>query len=182
LTDYARHILTNKDGHLQTRFLEPNVRDYQGKSNKINQGIRKSLENPLTTGEFWWFNNGITILSTRCGTSGEVLTIENPEIVNGLQTSHESFNWYSGSTTQDDRNILLKVIVAADETIRANIIKATNSQTKVNAFSLGSSGKFVGRFGSNPRLTAGASRTRGSPTRQRGRTIEDRSSPCLADL
>jgi hypothetical protein len=95
LTDFASRVLSTVDGHLQTRFLEPNVRDYQGRANPVNTSIRTTLENPIPNEEFWWLNNGITILATSCGTSGDQLRVENPEIVNGLQTSHEIFNWYS---------------------------------------------------------------------------------------
>lgn len=39
LKDYAERLLTKADGGLQTRFLEPNVRDYNGKWNPVNRQI-----------------------------------------------------------------------------------------------------------------------------------------------
>jgi hypothetical protein len=83
LTDFAEQLLLTADAHLQTRYLEPNVRDYQGRSNPVNKGIRTTLENPATSEDFWWLNNGITILATGCGITGDRLKIDNPEIVNG---------------------------------------------------------------------------------------------------
>jgi hypothetical protein len=137
LSDFAQRVLMTEDGHLQTRFLEPNVRDYQGKSNTVNTGIRNTLENTSPDEDFWWLNNGITILATQCGTSGDQVRIENPEIVNGLQTSHEVFNWYkTRQGVADNRYILLRIIVSPDERARTRIIKATNSQTKVSDLNL----------------------------------------------
>jgi len=137
LTDFADRVLSTPDGHLQTRFLEPNVRDYQGAGNPVNKGIRQTLETVGQLEDFWWLNNGITILATGCGISGNQARIENPEIVNGLQTSHEIFNWRrTRKGTADPRRILLRVIVSPDEKSTTKIIKATNSQTKVSDLSL----------------------------------------------
>ena len=59
LKDYAEKLLTKADGGLQTRFLEPNVRDYNGKSNPVNKQIRATLEETSSTQhqeDFWWLN------------------------------------------------------------------------------------------------------------------------------
>jgi len=88
---------------------------------------------------FWTrvLNNGITILADECPVNGHKITITNPEIVNGLQTSHEIFAWHSGvKVNSDGRNILLRIIVSKDDKSRTKIIKATNSQTKVSELSL----------------------------------------------
>ena len=140
LKDYAEKLLTKADGGLQTRFLEPNVRDYNGKSNPVNTQIRTTLEE-MSTGQhqedFWWLNNGITILSDGCPVNGHKMTIKNPEVVNGLQTSHEIYEWYSAHKKDKDvRNVLVRVIVPTDEKSRSKIIKATNSQTPVSMLSL----------------------------------------------
>ncbi len=148
LVDFANKLLSKTDGSLQTRFLEPNVRDYNGPANTVNTGIRETLELAEPHEDFWWLNNGITILSSGCGTHGGQLEIKDPEIVNGLQTSHEVFNWYMKSRhatdgrldrlpgPDDKRYILLRIIVTQDDESTTKIIKATNSQTKVNDISL----------------------------------------------
>lgn len=137
LKDYAEKLLTKSDGKLQTRFLEPNVRDYNGKSNPVNKQIRTTLEDQAPQEDFWWLNNGITILSDGCPVNGHRMTITNPEVVNGLQTSHEIFEWYNANRKSSDaRNVLLRVIVPKDEKSRSKIIKATNSQTAVSMLSL----------------------------------------------
>ena len=120
LKDYAEKLLTNAEGGLQTRFLEPNVRDYNGKSNPVNRQIRATLsEIPAVSQEdFWWLNNGITILADECPVNGHKMKIKNPEVVNGLQTSHEIFEWYNAhKNDKDARNVLVRVIVSTDEKI-----------------------------------------------------------------
>lgn len=137
LKDYAERLLRKPNGKLQTRFLEPNVRDYNGKSNPVNKQIRATLEDQAPQEDFWWLNNGITILSDGCPVNGHKMTITNPEVVNGLQTSHEIFEWYNAhNEDKDSRNVLLRVIVPKDEKSRSKIIKATNSQTTVSLLSL----------------------------------------------
>lgn len=65
------------------------------------------------------------------------MKIRNPEVVNGLQTSHEIFEWYNAhKKDKDARNVLVKVIVPTGEKSRSKIIKATNSQTSVSMLSL----------------------------------------------
>lgn len=133
LASFARFI-TNDKGHLLTSILEPNVRDYQGQGNPVNRAIRGTLESPRAGEEFWWLNNGITVLASGCAIVADKITIEEPEVVNGLQTSHEIFNYFQSlpAGAVDDRHVLVRIIVPADEASNSNIIKATNSQTKVD--------------------------------------------------
>jgi hypothetical protein len=60
-----------------------------------------------------------------------VISITDPLIVNGLQTSHEIYHHFRNADVQDTRTILVRVIesTAADSVDR--IIQATNSQTKI---------------------------------------------------
>lgn len=130
-------FLRRKDGQLRTGILEPNVRDYQGKRNPVNKDIRTTLEaSPVK--EFWWLNNGITVLAHSCSVMGDRLTITNPEIVNGLQTSHEIFEFYSNQpqAIKESRSVLLRIIVPPDEKTGSLITKATNFQTEVRGISL----------------------------------------------
>jgi AIPR protein len=139
LKDYAEKLLSKSDGGLQTRFLEPNVRDYNGKANPVNTQIRATLDEmgAILQEDFWWLNNGITILSDGCPVNGHKMTIKNPEVVNGLQTSHEIYEWYNAhKKDKDTRHVLVRVIVPTDEKSRSKIIKATNSQTPVSMLSL----------------------------------------------
>ena len=119
-------------------IFESNVRDYQG-SITVNTGIRTTLQNQKSE-NFWYLNNGVTIITPKAVLAGKQLTIEDPQIVNGLQTSHEVYSHFSElPSTKDDRAILVRVICEADEEARDRIIRATNSQTAIPPASLRSS-------------------------------------------
>lgn len=129
------NFITDETGKLKKIIFEGNVRDYQGK-NEVNEHIADTLKE---TGyeDFWWLNNGVSIICTKAPLSAKTLTLENPEIVNGLQTSTEIYKHFSSNhECQDSRNILIRVLVPEDETSRDRIIKATNSQTPIPVASL----------------------------------------------
>lgn len=133
LPDYF--VFISNEGKLLRNFFDANVRDYQGKI-EVNKAIAESLRNPNKE-DFWWLNNGITITTTKTTLTSGILTIEDPQIVNGLQSSHEIFNHFnSGGDKADPRKILVRVIKPSDEKSRLKIIKATNSQTSVPIASL----------------------------------------------
>jgi hypothetical protein len=126
-------------GSLARSIFESNVRDYQG-SVAVNTGIRKTLEN-VNSENFWYLNNGVTIITPKAVLAGKQLTIEDPQIVNGLQTSHEIYQHFSKleDSTGDNRSVLVRVICEENEEARDRIIRATNSQTSIPPASLRSS-------------------------------------------
>ncbi|HAT1691839.1 TPA: AIPR family protein, partial [Raoultella planticola] len=137
LPKYYEFICDN--GALARSIFESNVRDYQG-SVTVNTGIRLTLQN-LNSDDFWYLNNGVTIITPKAVSAGKQLTIEDPQIVNGLQTSHEVYRHFStqDSTSDDKRSILLRIICEENEEARDRIIRATNSQTAILPASLRSS-------------------------------------------
>jgi len=134
INDYFNFIC-EEDGRLNNYIFEGNVRDYQGNI-EVNQQIRETLEQRGPE-DFWWLNNGISIICSRATLSGKVLSLENPEIVNGLQTSREIYNVFSESSdVEEGKNLLVRIIVPEEELSRDKIIKATNSQTNIPPASL----------------------------------------------
>lgn len=137
LSDYFNFI-SDEEGKLVKHIFESNVRDYQGKTN-VNNEIQDTLDNPGNE-EFWWLNNGVTILASEVAApGGKELVVHNPEIVNGLQTSSEIHRFFSSNNDKIDeekRDILIRVIVPESEETRDRIIRATNSQTPIPKSSL----------------------------------------------
>lgn len=137
LADYF-HFITNEKQEIIKHIFESNVRDYQGHTT-VNREIQDSLENPSAE-DFWWLNNGITIVASKASLlTGREISISDPEIVNGLQTSTEIFNYFSehqGKLTEERRNLLVRIIVPDSEDSRDRIILATNSQTSIPKSSL----------------------------------------------
>jgi hypothetical protein len=111
------------------------VRDYLGE-NRVNEDIGNSLAD-ANAPEFWWLNNGVTLLATNATSAGKVLTLQDIQIVNGLQTTESIFRHFqTGSAVSLDRGVLVKVVVSSDVAIRDQIIRATNNQSLVEAASL----------------------------------------------
>ena len=131
LDNYYLFLKDDNSEKLNTLIFEQNVRDYE-KNVQVNQNIRATLENPKVELEedFWWLNNGVTIVASQANSSGKTLTIEDPQIVNGQQTSNEIFNFFSTKPNyENSKKILVRVIKSNNEEVRSKIIKATNSQT-----------------------------------------------------
>jgi AIPR protein len=129
LHDYFKFI-TDDDEILLNSLFESNVRAYEGEI-VLNQAIQSTLRDPASP-EFWWLNNGITIVAGRISGAGKSLTLEDPQIVNGLQTSVEIFKYFAHTDAKSDpRDVLIRVIVPPDDVARDQIIRATNSQTNI---------------------------------------------------
>lgn len=135
LNEYYKFI-TDENGVLLKSIFETNVRDYQGKTS-VNKSIAASLECPENS-DFWWLNNGVTILATNASITQKKLSVECPEIVNGLQTSTEIYEYIKScdNPTREKRKLLVRIIVPHDDAVRDRIILATNSQTSIPPASL----------------------------------------------
>jgi hypothetical protein len=133
LPDFFKFLCGDGDS-IRSDLFEANVRDYQG-STEVNQEISGTLLGERDS-DFWWFNNGVTVLASRASSSGSVITIENPQIVNGLQTSSEIGRYFIEKDGSDDRAVMVKVVASEDEEVRDKIIKATNNQNQVPLASL----------------------------------------------
>lgn len=131
-------FITDASGNIRNNFFEANVRDYQGK-NSVNQNILQTLEND-TEEDFWWLNNGVTVLSSEIKLiTSRTIELLNPEIVNGLQTSREIYNYFTNhpeKTSNEERTILIRFIQPQSEESRDKIILATNNQTNIPKSSL----------------------------------------------
>lgn len=130
LSDYADFIMDDA-GKLDASLFEANVRDYEG-STTVNRSIHDTLLQQDAEVDFWWLNNGVTIVAKKVQPAGKLLELDAPQVVNGLQTSNEIYKRSRSGPNLDDsdvRSVLVKVIQAEDERIRDRIIRATNSQT-----------------------------------------------------
>jgi hypothetical protein len=137
LPDYFDFV-SDEYGGLRRYLFESNVRDYLGEV-QINQDIARTLQRAAGPNieDFWWLNNGVTIIATHATVIGKELHLENVQIVNGLQTTETIYSHFRQQHQSDDeRAILLKVILTSDEQARSRIIKATNYQNTVDLASL----------------------------------------------
>lgn len=128
LADYEKFI-TGPTGDLDSSIFEANVRDYEG-STSVNQEIGRTLQTLDNEVDFWWLNNGVTIVAKQVQPANKLLKLESPQVVNGLQTSTEIYKRrHVTGGGKDGRSVLVKVIEAREDVVRERIIRATNSQT-----------------------------------------------------
>lgn len=129
LAEYKK-FLTGENHEIRDDLFESNIRHFQGEVD-VNKKIKTTI-GTINEKDFWWLNNGITIIAESPNQVGKKLAIENVQIVNGLQTSYSIFNSHSGDP-QDERSVLVKVIINNNKETIDNIIASTNSQNPVSA-------------------------------------------------
>jgi hypothetical protein len=128
LPDYYDFI-TDSHGVIRESIFEENVRHYQGEVD-VNKKISESLNSDFET-DFWWLNNGITIIAQDVRPLAKTLQVEGVQIVNGLQTSYTIGKNYT-KDENDTRAVLVKIVKSSDKETIDKIISATNRQTPVN--------------------------------------------------
>lgn len=74
-------------------------------------------------------NNGVTIVSPDVQLQGNVSHLRNFQIVNGCQTSNVLFE---NRATLGDLMVNVKIVETQDEDVFAELVRATNSQSKVD--------------------------------------------------
>lgn len=129
LLNVYKQFITTESGQIRDELFESNIRHFQGLVD-VNKKIKYSVEND-TSEDFWWLNNGITIIAEEPREVGKKLSVENVQIVNGLQTSYSIFNNLP-ENSEDSRSVLVKIIINTNKEITDNIIAATNSQNPVS--------------------------------------------------
>lgn len=128
--DVVSNLLVAQDGSLRAQVFEENVRAYLGGDNAVNQSIADTLNNRNTSTRFPVLNNGITIVSPDIRLQGNVLHLENFQIVNGCQTSNILYE--NRGRYDDTVMVTLKVIETSSEDVFSELVRATNSQSKVD--------------------------------------------------
>ena len=133
------NFVTDEHGNLKRYLFDSNVRDYLG-TTRVNVDIEESL-NSANGPDFWWLNNGVTILATSSIPLGKTgigtsIQLHDVQIVNGLQTTQSIHQHFRQGGKSLDRKVLVKVVVSDDVAVRDKIIQATNNQNPVELAAL----------------------------------------------
>lgn len=125
----VKSLLLNDEEELRVWVFNENVRAFLGEDSQVNSEIQRTLTNDDARVRFALLNNGITIVSPDIRMQSGTINMNGFQIVNGCQTSNVLYtNW--GNLT-DDITIAVKFIEADDPDVVAEIVRATNKQTKV---------------------------------------------------
>ena len=80
-----RDMAINYPDHL---LFRKNVRDFLSSGSETNTRMKETLNDPNEQGNFWFYNNGITVLCNDASINMEQKYVHllDPEIINGCQT------------------------------------------------------------------------------------------------
>lgn len=115
------------------KIFARNIRGYlgHGDESSVNSAIQHTLsKDPL---HFWYFNNGVTIACDEAqqigGGGKQVLQMQNPQIVNGQQTTVT----LGSSTVPANASVLVRVVALpkSQYDLIDEIVKATNRQNPI---------------------------------------------------
>ncbi|XRD91030.1 AIPR family protein [Dyella nitratireducens] len=126
-SDFVNNLLLTTDGNLRGQVFEENVRSFLGEDNAVNASIAATLASDGAT-RFPVLNNGITLVCPDVKLQGTTLHLSNYQIVNGCQTSNVLFQHRDAL---GDIMVNIKVVKTQLEDVFADLVRATNSQTKV---------------------------------------------------
>ena len=122
-------ILKKEDGTIRRSLFNDNVRDYLGSKGSVNREIKETIS---TSPEiFLLCNNGITIVCSEFDQiKDKLVKIENPQIVNGCQTSNTLFE-NSALPGFDKVQLVVRIICTEDFEISNRVVRGTNKQNQV---------------------------------------------------
>ena len=136
LRDFASLVREAGNG-----LFHSNIRNFLHKT-PINKGIKNTLQ--MEPDRFWFYNNGVTIVCDEYKITKGVLSISEPQVVNGCQTARSVSDYFSertpGELSPSEMNALLLVRVIrtkrganenAKKILRDSITRYTNSQNAV---------------------------------------------------
>jgi hypothetical protein len=125
------------------RLLERNIRRYLGQSGRINRGIEETLKNEADRSNFYFFNNGITIVCSKfthneLQEKDHIFNVQGLEVINGGQTCKtiqqvlKSIEATAPGMDQAFVLVRLYELPVEDADLVRSITYATNSQNPVD--------------------------------------------------
>jgi len=121
-----RDMAVNYPDHL---LFRKNVRDFLGSGSETNKRMMETLQDPNEQKNFWFYNNGITILCNDASLNMEQKYIHllDPEIINGCQTVTTIKRCKEDSNSE----VLVRVVASQDQVFMDSMIIYQNSSNEV---------------------------------------------------
>ncbi len=118
-------------------LLDHNIRRYLGHANRVNMDIRETLLDDAKSADFYFYNNGITVICDRFDFNAlqrtdYVVRMKNVQVINGGQTCktiHQTLT--DNSSCAAEAHVLIRIYQLPGESreVVQEITKATNSQS-----------------------------------------------------
>jgi hypothetical protein len=116
------------------RIFQQNVRYSLGlRSKSINRQILETAINKDRKKDFWYFNNGITIICKEIDeiSTGKVVNLKKAQVINGAQTTYALYEAYKDGKLDENVQVLVKAIETDDRLFIENVTLFTNSQNAI---------------------------------------------------
>lgn len=124
--------LRNLYNQYNTQLFTANYRGYLGEyRNRINKGIRKTAESESKN--FWAYNNGITILTTKYEARKDKVLLHGIAIINGAQTTG-TLGQIQSTIPLADVKIMTRIIKCNKPELVDSMVMFNNSQNKITAW------------------------------------------------
>lgn len=123
-------------------LFSANYRGFLGfAKKKINAGIKNTADK--APGNFWAYNNGITILTNKIEDKKDKIVLHGISVINGAQTTG-SIGSLDLSVDLKNVKILTRIIECNDSSVIDNIVKYNNTQNQITSWD---------KFGNHPYQT-----------------------------
>ena len=130
---------------LGSRLFARNIRGFLGMKTPVNEAMLHTITSEPA--KFWYFNNGVTMVSDKARQVTErgrqYLRLQNPQIINGQQTTRVLSSLTAGSGRPGDVSVLVKLLEIPREQHAADygglisgLVAATNFQNAISSSDL----------------------------------------------
>ncbi|MEX0328086.1 MAG: AIPR family protein [Ruegeria sp.] len=113
-----------------------NVRGNLGLGGQINKNIHASSIDKEKAKQFWFMNNGITMVCDEFDISRDpdspLVKLKNLQIINGCQTTSSLRSAFEDDVLLDEVRLQLKIYASKDNQFVNNVVIATNNQNTIN--------------------------------------------------
>lgn len=137
VTSIAGSDLINLHKEYGDRLFARNVRSWLGaRKGSVNAGIIDTVEEQTERGNFWAYNNGITLVCERYKINDDVgtITLWGFSIVNGCQTTVALAS--SNLSNEGEDVFLLARVISPPEQLIDSVIRFTNTQNQIRRWDL----------------------------------------------
>lgn len=118
-------------------IFDLNLRKFLGGRGAVNKDIMETCSSPEDSHEFWFLNNGITIVCDDYDANTDPddprVKLKNLQIVNGCQTATTLAVAQKNGTLSPDVRVMVRVYQTAESGLVDKIVLTTNNQNRISS-------------------------------------------------
>ncbi|WP_417733267.1 AIPR family protein [Rosistilla oblonga] len=116
--------------------FDSNIRRFLGTRGSVNQDILRTCSGTETSFQFWFLNNGITVICDKFDPTTDPddphVKVQNMQIINGCQTATALALAAKSGHLKADARVLLRIYETNDPDLVDRIVLSTNNQNKIS--------------------------------------------------